>query len=192
MRNFILGIIVCLGLTVLATVGIGDKITANKFNNSTFQVGDVKHSMLGISAFQSIHGDCWKLMDGSSLDGASDLANLSGWTNLPDARGRTLRMNDNGANVDPDKISRILLTNTYSGEDQYLGSNQMDEFEDHDHAIRGGDAAISDYAGGSGADYGIFDGGSSIASRTENVGGNETRMKNTSVNMFIKINNICN
>jgi len=55
------------------------------------QLGDIKHSILELAPFQSLHGTGWVLMDGSDITGSA-LAALTGKTKLPDARGASLKM----------------------------------------------------------------------------------------------------
>jgi hypothetical protein len=193
MKNFILGIIVCLGLTVLATVGIGDKITAKKFNNSTFQIGDIKQSMLHNDEFVAIHGDCWEQMNNNIPLSGTDLGNhiinigVRSYTQIPDASGRVLR--------------------SEGGLSSSLGATQEDAFQGHQHATTYTSSGSNDYAGSNGA---IYSGTTTIGRFTVDairqdllyyqdpfVGedprvANETRSKNLTVNMFVKINNDCN
>ena len=197
MKNFILGIIVCLGLTVLATVGIGDKITANKFNNSTFQIGDIKQSMLHNDEFVAIHGDCWEQMNNNIPLSGTDLGNhiinigVRSYTQIPDASGRVLR--------------------SEGGLSSSLGATQEDAFQGHGHDFYAGDTssgfnhlstqdqiALANNAGNrvlkstrSGAQDIINSPTDDGTNGTPRVA-NETRSKNLTVNMFVKINNDCN
>ena len=168
----------------------GQNITASNHNSSTFDVGSIQQSVLIESVFQSRNGDCWVLMDGRVLSSSDELKSLTGWSNIPDARGRVLRTVDHGTGVDPDKSSRSILSGNYTGENLYIGSIQNDSFKSHSHTISGNTQAVSDYVGGSGANYGIVK-NQVLAAETDDRGGNETRMKNIYINTFIKIKESC-
>jgi len=136
-------------------------------------VGDVRQSMLTEAQFQTYAGEGWVLMDGRSVAGSAYAA-LTGNNNIPDARGRALRMKDNGAGVNPVDLA--------------LGANQGDAFQSHTHNY---DARL-------GSVQGDLVAGSLWLSRfvttqatTGPISGtsdSETRMKNTTVNFFVKIN----
>lgn len=175
-----------------AKVNQGEAISADKMNSQTFDVGSIQQSVLIETVFQSRNGDCWVLMDGSPLAITDELRQLTGWTNLPDARGRILRMTDLGANVDAGLTDRTKLTGTYTGNESYIGSSQNDEVGPHTHELQGkDDSGTNDYAGGSGANYGLQYNGGSFATSTQENTGTETRMKNINVNMYIKIKESC-
>lgn len=103
--KIVLGIFLGLGVTILATVGIGDKITAKRFNNSTFQIGDIKQSILSQDEFVLIHGDCWKQMNTNidllSTDLGDHIVNAGFriYDEIPDASGRVLRLQGSGSAI---------------------------------------------------------------------------------------------
>ncbi len=155
------------------------------------QIGDVKQSVLTEAQFQSLHGTTWVLMRGQSITGSS-LATEFGLATLPDARGVFIRGKNNGradGNQNPDG-------------DVALGTVQADGFGSHNHG--GGnhnhqagtgtwdtnanvDAAnrFPDFAN-SGPSPNSFVQNSGTIISTE--GANETRMKNITANIFVKIN----
>ena len=93
-----------------------------------FTVGEVRTAILDEQTFRELNGHEWVLMDGRSLKGANPdikpyvahLRNDRNEVTIPDARGRFLRMANNGASVDP------------FGE-RALGSAQGDSVREHDH-----------------------------------------------------------
>ena len=141
-------------------------------------IGTIKYSILNEPTFQKINGEGWVLMDGKSFPG-SDYHTLTGKIDIPDARGRFLRMLDHGSNRDPGRNE--------------MGSNQADTFRAHRHSISGQKHPhTSDYLGGSTANYGLnhtYDRNNYQYKQViSDEGGVETRPKNIAVNVFIKIN----
>src|SRR5690606_17065843 len=68
---------------------------------NSYQIGDVKISMLPEKQFQELHGEEWVLMDGKTvLDKDNLLAKVHSWKTVPDARGRFMRMKNHGSGVD--------------------------------------------------------------------------------------------
>ena len=133
-------------------------------------LGTIVQSMLTETQFQSLNSTSWVLMDGRDVTGSA-YATLTGQTTLPDARGAALRMKNNGrsdGNQNPDG-------------DSILGAWQGDEFESHTHGTVNAGTGVT----GGGLGYGV----QSSGGNTQAAGGNETRMKNVTVNFFIKINN---
>jgi len=155
----------------------------NEVKIDASQVGDVVESMLTETQFQAIRGSNWVLMDGRNVAGTT-YANITGNSTIPDARGVALRGKNNG---------RSNSTGNQSG-DLALGTYQADEFESHDHIMNGeyfnstGAAAGNQYnnpskvSGGAGATNFTFN-----RNAMESEGGNETRMRNITVNIFIKV-----
>lgn len=153
----------------------GDVISAKKFNESTFGIGDIKQSLLTQAQFQSQFGDCWVSMEGQNISG-SDFSALTSIVTLPDARGRFLR--------------------TLGGDAAPLAQTQEDMFKAHFHYQGSGHGAEPFGATnlpGYGTDFlGHGDGYSAVSAHTSTQGGSETRPKNVTVNVFIKINHQCN
>lgn len=185
MKNFILGILFCLGFTIFATVSIGDKITAKRFNESTFGVGDIKTSLLTEVQFQAQFGTCWVSMIGQDVSG-SDYTSITGNNSLPDVRGRFAR--------------------TIGGSAPALGQTQEDAFQGHHHATQVLDGRRLIYAdtglqggnsGGHQVEFGDTSNLKATSPESDGINGtpriaNETRPQNYGVNSFIKINHECN
>lgn len=144
------------------------------FDSSSSAVGAIQSAMIDESQFQDQFGTGWVLADGRSVAG-SKYAAITGRANIPDLRGMTLRGKNNGrsdGNQNPDG-------------DSALGTYQADELKQHKHSytVNYNSGAISGAQGNtpnSGAN--IFTG------NTGDTGGNETRVKNVTVNYFIRIN----
>jgi hypothetical protein len=149
--------------------------------------------MLTEAQFQAQNGTGWVLMDGRNVSGSA-YATITGSTTVPDARGMILRGKNNGrsdGSQNPDG-------------DSSLGAYQGDNFGSHRHNY-GPDGGTdgthnrqvvfnSSPTGGSGSSPIGFGqafnggGGSGHWMGIYNSGGNETRMRNITVNHFIKIN----
>lgn len=140
--------------------------------DQTQAVGSVRHSMLTEIQFQAANGSGWILADGRSIVGSAYAA-LTGFTNAPDARAVAIRGKDNGRGLNPDG-------------DLPLGTYQGDVFLNHVHFVTtyGNVPAVTNNPASSGAGAG----GTATSSGANVGGGNETRMKNVTMNVFIKIN----
>jgi hypothetical protein len=158
-------------------------------------VGDVRESLLTQTQFQAVNGPGWVLMDGRDISGSA-LATLTGLTSLPDARGVALRgkhhgRSDGGGNPDGDLA---------------IGFSQADALGSHGHSV-----VSNPHTGGSGGydQPAAFNQGyptnglgpqSWVANSVQNraipygrlyasdVGDAETRMRNITVNIFVRIN----
>ncbi len=100
---------------------------------------------------------------------------------LPDMRGRAPRGWANGSSNDPDRASRLARAGDGQTGD-YPGTYQDDEFEDHSHTYEKETTA------------GLRNNGASqtplvttSTTATSSTGGNETRMKNTSVMFTMRL-----
>ena len=193
-----------------------------------FSVGEVRTSILPQLEFQRLNGPEWVLMDGRQLtmetalsphlpnaaenaDPTSAVAS-DGKTRdvrpkeIPDARGRFLRMANNGACADlrsDDEAYRRCTANHDPDGDRSLGAYQPDTFRAHQHGYN--DIYFSEH--GSYVDHAVDtldDGennnwGSNQADQdnsgygwdrtTAETGGSETRSKNIAVNFYVKICN---
>lgn len=152
-------------------------------------LGDVKYSTLNPEKFIQLHGKSWVLMDGRNINN-TDLFKLTQMSMLPDARGVFLRsMNVNRDSNEGD-----------SDGDRPLGSYQPDEFKAHKHdVIDNGHNHGLKYTlnqgtnvGASGAEAttlgaGYINGHANIAESTK--GGRETRPRNISLYVYVKVNN---
>lgn len=132
----------------------------------------------------------WLLCDGTSYS-VNQYPNLyaviganfggqSGIFNVPDFRGRFLRMVDGSAGNDPDKSSRTE-SNAGGNTGNNVGSKQEDAFKMHNHNALSSLLNIS-----SGNTHVGNGGGSGYSVPTNSVGGAETRPKNVYVNYIIK------
>jgi len=149
-------------------------------------VGQIASSMLTEAQFQSINGPSWVLMDGRSVAG-SEYATLTGNSTIPDARGMVLRGKNNGR----------IDGNQNPAADRSLGEYEADQFQGHWHQVS---FYREQHPNGSGSTDYQFTGPintnlndhvrSPVTDGTNGVPrtGAETRMKNITVNHFIKIN----
>lgn len=144
-------------------------------------VGDIRDSMLTEAEFQAQNGAQWVLMDGRNVAG-SKYATLKGVSTIPDGRGVILRAKNNGrsdGNQNPDG-------------DSSLGTFQSHQVVGHQHETNASGPGGGPGIFGGGAGYGTIGGfvgfGGYQAALTNTTGGNETRMRNITVNRFIKIN----
>jgi hypothetical protein len=158
-------------------------------------LGDIRQSLLTESQFQAINGTGWVLMDGRSITG-SGLATLTGLTTLPDARGVVLRGKNNG---------RSTATGNPDG-DVAVGTFQADQNGAHSHSVvanphTGGSGGVDQIAAfNQGYPYNGLGPTSFVVNGVEtrvipygrllaqSSGGNETRMRNVTVNVFVRIN----
>jgi hypothetical protein len=151
------------------SVKLAEQALQNKIKAESSALGDIKVSLLDRNNFIALNGQCWELMNGASIS-RSALKAYYNSSNLPDARGRFLRMFNNGTNVNPDNNK--------------IGQLQEDEFKAHDHKYTGfatGPLSI---------EVGHFYGNmyaDPISKPTSTTGGKETRAKNVTVNYFVKI-----
>jgi microcystin-dependent protein len=101
--------------------------------------------------------------------------------NLPDGRGRVIRMVDGGASRDPDSAARTAM-NTGGATGNNIGSVQLDEFKAHTHTV----SPPAFVAAGTGvqSNTGLQINAGTLT--TSSSGGNETRMKNWNANLIIK------
>lgn len=154
---------------------------------SSGTIGEVKASMLTLAQFQAQFGTNWVLANGASASGTA-YATITGNTTLPDCRGVGLRGKNNGradGNQNPDGD---LALGTYQGD--VMGSHAHSTLTGTRNNIYGltGTTRGLDASGFTSnvqnIDYGASSGQLGITS----TGGNETRMKNVTVNYFIKVN----
>jgi len=186
----ITSILICfLAFTAFAgqPVQTGELISANRFNNQTFGIGDIKQSLLNLSQFQQQFGDCWVLIDGRDVSG-SDYASITGKNTLPDARGRFAR--NEGGNSAP--IGTIQNDSTAIN-----GLNLNDPGHSHNFHAPMYHQAVGTYytnidAAGNGGIAQVHNTQGSVTGISIQSSDIETRPDNFTVNMFIKINHACN
>lgn len=155
-------------------------------------IGEIKASMMTLVQFQAQFGTNWVLANGGSAIGTK-YATITGNVTLPDCRGMSLRGKNNGradGNQNPDG-------------DVALGTMQLDSMQNHAHPL-GFDIGTknqgSDSLGNSGTRFANGSTGSAngtfqpyLSGPTLDAGNGaprvagETRMKNVTVNYFIKV-----
>lgn len=168
---------------------INAKIQAlNKKIEIISRVGDIKHSILDLNSFQNKYGDCWVLMTGQEVDN-SDYKTITGRTHLPNAERKYLR--NFGT-----KTASLAET---QGQATGRPNSPFVTSEDGEH--RHGFVNLINPNNGGGYDNEGNKDGSSVSytkytgnhSHTIVSGGDaETRPSSFTINMFVKINNICN
>lgn len=129
-------------------------------------------------------GSTWNLTDGTDVTG-SDWDTIVGPTTLPDARGRYMRMQDNGASVDPDTGA---LRTTQADKTAVKGLS-VTPVGNHSHPIAAkvsGPSGSNALAGiGPASPFGISTGGG--GAHGHNLSGdNETRPVTMIANFFTK------
>lgn len=148
----------------------------------TSPIGVIASAMLTEAQFQAVNGASWILADGRSVAGSS-YAVMTGQTSVPDLRGMVLRGKNNGrsdGNENPDG-------------DKALGVFEQDQMQGHRHPIHSTDGSASpNQAPNNYVRTGNLNStsGSPTSDGTNGTPrtGMETRMKNITVNFFIKIN----
>ena len=162
-------------------------------------IGEIVHSLLEEDDFISSHGDCWVSIKGQSsitkIGGEiqniidTDYGVLTSKTSLPDARNKFLRnAGGNASNVGETQSYATALPNNnfitnesgrhrheFDGIAVRASGNTHNEEYDHDGSL----VTRTDLAG--------------KHTHTITSGGDEeTRPENLTVNMFIRVNNVCN
>ena len=196
-----------------------------------FSVGEVRTSILRPGEFERLNGPEWVLMDGRQLtmqtelsphllpdavepaDSTSAVAN-DGETRdvrpkeIPDARGRFLRMANNGACADlrnDDGAYRRCIANHDPDGDRGLGEPQADALGLHSHAyddvvwsehpaancsLCNVDLSAVGHVGNTGPGGSDHDNsGAQWRRETQDTGGEETRPENIAVNFYVKVCN---
>ena len=128
------------------------------------------YSRTTYAALYAAIGTSWGAGDGSTT------------FNAPLLSGLVMRGVDGGKGNDPDRGSRTAVAAGGNTGDS-IGSFQSDQFKSHNHALR--------VYSVSGQDYSVVNNGSdgNVAVETNQIqssGGNETRMKNANVHIYIK------
>jgi hypothetical protein len=189
MKKQIIAILILLSFNSYSQFVAGQPIKANSLNNSTFQIGDIKESILNEIKFKGLHGDCWVLMSGQNI-ATSDLGLYGEMSNLPN-------LTDNGEFLR--QATSSVLVGTIQGDAiRNITGSHMDGIRSPIYNTTAGNSGAfvagpyrvgptASTASGSYAGYPLnFD-----ASRVVPTA-NENRPKSISINMFVKINNECN
>ena len=179
-----------------------------------FSVGEVRASILPPETFQELNGAEWALMDGRPLMVKTALSlHLSEegrhGLKIPDARGRFLRMANNGACADlrdnEGAYNECIAGHDPAG-DRLSGQYQADSFGAHSHGAHKHNYVDRYWGEGRGywenegddddGGFGVIHDGSrrsdtrpTTESGVPSSGGNETRPRNIAVNFYIKICN---
>jgi hypothetical protein len=175
------------GFTAFRLVGYFDTISSGAVNGVANSieggVGDIKSAHMTEVEFVNANGPGWILADGRNVAGSA-WATANSATNIPDARGMVLRGKNNGR----------ADGNQNPAGDKVLGEFEGDQMQGHVHGTNIHDDAV----GGSGRSFGQmqFDNPNQIFTTVpinDGTNGNprtgpETRMKNITVNYFIKVN----
>ncbi len=169
---------------------MGESISYILDKLDTTPVGSIEGSLLDETDYQAERGVGWVLMDGRDITG-SRLAEVTGLTDIPDARGMFLR----GKNY-----TRPSGTGNPDG-DLAVGTYQADENASHSHvfsfSLGAGNRPVAsiDLTAGLQSDEDPDDNRLNVEETQgdfpltiDNAGGDESRPKNTTLNWFIRIN----
>lgn len=168
-------------------------------------IGDFRESMLTLIQFQAINGPGWVLANGQSCVG-SYYEEITGNTTVPDARGTVIRGKDNGSGRNSSGDTALGTYQSDQNKSHAHGASSGNNSVGHSHAytdtratwfvptrmasIVGGANAVSTDPGN--ATDNLTTGGESAAHShaitVNSDGGSEALMKNTTANIFIKIN----
>lgn len=99
--------------------------------------------------------------------------------NLPDPRGKFLRVWDHGKGVDPDAAARTNRGDGTTGD--HVGTKQADDFKSHTHTTNAG--GLNQISAGAGGVNAIWYGAGTPTSAT---GGSETRPANINIMLLVK------
>lgn len=184
-----------------SSVSSGEKISSIAYNNSTFTIGDIKHSVLTLEEFTVLHGSCWVKLGETVSIASSDLAVATAGrdglslgnendqgadpiVNIPNLEGRVLRMAGNGSNT---------LGETQEDAFQWFAFNSGNRANSPDSTGLQGSLAEGFGSARTGASNGlsprITDGRNNQLLVAHELNGtprraSETRMKNFTVNMY--------
>ena len=156
-------------------------------NKSVGAVGDIKYSILEPEKFIKENGSGWVLMDDKIPLQNSDLKNRYGITELPDARGMFIR----GLNLKRSDSKMDPFVKENNNRERLPGDYQPDDLIRHKHDMNYPLGRIDDWKSQS---WGGVDNQLLVASpggthhETIEFGGNETRPKNISLYIYIKLN----
>lgn len=153
----------------------------SRFTNSNQNpIGMIVPAMLTETQFQALNGPSWVAIDGRSVAG-SKYAEITGLATLPDARGMALR----GQNTFGSSLGTRADGNQ-NPDGTALGGFQNHGMASHTHNLTlfGNVPAVTNLPASSGSGAG----GTAVTGAPNSGSANETRMRNITVNYFIKIN----
>ena len=189
MYKYLILMILCVSNISVANVQSGDEIKAVEYNNSKFTVGDVKTSLLPLNKFQELHGSCWIQLnqgaDNSNIDiTGTDLSLALSLNSIKSSAGRVLR--------------------SAGGLSSSLGQTQEDAFQGHQHRTLegkfGGGGTSQRLTVSNVGEVSSYSNSAIPLTTNSIIAGShgspkiddETRMKNLTVNTFVKVNHDCN
>lgn len=162
-------------------------VTANGVTADSAPIGQIISAMLTEQQFRAVHGSGWILADGRSTGvAASKYGTVTGATSVPDLRGMVLRGKNNGRADAKQNPDGDVALGTYQGDvnkshNHYSFDSDIDPHDGNTNWLLTSTAQSGMFRGG-------FVGGGTRPMVTSTDGGNETRMRNITVNHFIKIN----
>jgi hypothetical protein len=177
----------------MAKIQTGQVVDLQTMSQASAPIGEVKQSMLGMADFNDENLGTWYLCDGQNSVVGTPYGTTTGETLTPDMRGRVPRMKDHLAGEDADG-NRPLGSN----QDQATAKNGMDAASatssnwqlEKSSAYKLTGIATNGHSGL----YVLGVGNSSYLNQnvsygtsTSLSGDSETRMKNTCVNFYIKV-----
>ena len=183
LRVFQLIIILLLSASCINVSSLKKRISQlEKTSLNNYQVGDIVYSLLDETNFKKNHGNDWVLMKKMSLIDTK-LSELTNIYELPDARGVFLRGKNNGRKIETgnsegeknighyqeDLSNRLLSVRANSGSQGDIRQTTIPHDGSWSSAIRNRHSQNPDHL--------VF-----------RLNGHETRPRNITVNIFIKIN----
>lgn len=171
------------GFSAARWVGYLDTGASAQINGaSTTQegtVGQIRTALLTESQFQLENGMGWILADGRNVAG-SRFSTLFGANTVPDLRGVALRGKNNGRSDGKENLAA----------DRALGEFEADQMQGHKHSQSPAQGYGGAGTNGVGGNYVGAATGDPVTDGTNGPPrtGQETRMKNVTVNFFVKVN----
>lgn len=177
----------------MAKIQAGDPIDLVTMSKAEAKVGEVKSSMLDLATFNNENLGTWYLCDGQNSVVGTTYQTLTGEVIAPDMRGRVQRMKDHGASQDADgertlgdNQDQATAKNGLGGSANTAGNHrhQTSSAANANDLNPGGYIAYTDdyYTGTKYTSY--------AGDHTHTLtltGDAETRMKNTCVNFYVKV-----
>lgn len=162
-------------------------INAALLNVNKAAVGEIEYSMLTLTQFQAEKGEGWVLANGAPLPPGSLYASIIGGTNVPDLGGYFFRMKANGSVLDPNAVANNLGGFEANSVHQHLHNGVISSAEPGKFPLATNETADQTDGGTYGA--AAFPVAVNLYSFTiDPSGGNESRPRCVTVNVFIKIN----
>ena len=191
-------------------VNQGETITAKRYNESTFGIGDVRTSILSKTEFQNLYGSCWKQMSQAISLSGTDLASHTSLTTIPDMSGKFIRnagglAEANAGTVQADATAKnglnVSSSSSTAGNHQHhnpiivYASGKNNSWIDYGNEYVHSSGAAVTYASSGGRVIPLTDtqgNHTHTITSTVNSSDNETRPENFTVHMYVKVNHECN